>query len=100
MPGLRSIPQAAAWQASPQPARRHRAAGGDGATAGCAGPAACTNRRAMKKTLMTLFAFTMFPACAVDSAPAARDDLGTTEQALSGWACVQACADGSPRIGQ
>ena len=54
----------------------------------------------MKKTLMTLFAFTMFPACAVDSAPAARDDLGTTEQALSGWACVQACADGSHSIGQ
>lgn len=53
----------------------------------------------MKKTLMTLFAFTMFPACAVDSAPAARDDLGTTEQALSGWRCVQHCADGHVSIG-
>jgi hypothetical protein len=42
------------------------------------------------KKLMTLFAFTMFTACAVES-----NDVSTTSQALSGWSCSQQCADGS-----
>ena len=53
----------------------------------------------MKKILMTLFAFSMFTACAVEPGPAARDDLGTTEQALSGWTCRQTCGDGSVSTG-